>query len=352
MIALRLATVAAGAIMLVWILASAIRTVVIPRPERVWLTRVTFSVARVAANMAAGLSSDPVQRDRWLGMFGPVALLMLPVLWSLGAMVAYALVYWGIDGGSLLYALELSGSSLTTLGFVGADTTLLRMIAVSQGLLGLGLVALMISFTPSLYGTFSRREVAVGRFTVRAGEPPRPAEFILRLDAIGQLQDVGRRWADWEDWFVELGETHTSFPSLVYFRSMSPDRSWLSAAEASLDTAAIISATGMVADGGQADTMIRAGYLALRSIADFFDVEPELDPADRDQISVTRASFDAVLDKLEAGGCDLPNERDDAWQSFMGWRVNYDRSVLGLAQMVGQVDSHWKALPGTDGSAS
>ncbi len=103
--------------------------------------------------------------------------------------------------------------------------------------MGLAIVALLISFLPTLYGAFSRREVAVGRLTTRAGEPPNPVEFITRLDAIGQLAHVGDRWEEWEDWFVELGETHTTFPALIYFRSAKPDRSWVSAAEASLDTA-------------------------------------------------------------------------------------------------------------------
>jgi len=97
----------------------------------------------------------------------------------------------------------------------------------------------MISFLPSIYGTFSRREIAVGRLTTRAGEPPNPVEFIVRLHAIGRLAHIGDRWEEWEDWFVELGETHTTFPALVFFCSARPERNWLSAAEAALDTAAI-----------------------------------------------------------------------------------------------------------------
>ncbi len=342
------AAVVLGVAILIWILAAAIRTVVIPRPERVWLTRITFEVARRSVQMIGRHIADPIRRDRLLGIFGPAALLALPVLWSLFSAIGYALIFWGMSFGSIVESLELSGSSLTTLGFVPADRTAIKVVAITEGLLGLGLVALMISFIPSLYATFSHREVAVGKFTVRAGEPPSPAEFIIRLHAIGGLASVGERWEEWEDWFVELGETHTSFPALVYFRSAKPTRSWLSAAEASLDTAAIIAAADLAPNDGQADTMIRAGYLALRTIADFFDIEPEFDPSaaeDRTTLSVSRSQFEQLLDELEVAGCETALNREEIWLSYRGWRINYDRSVAGLAALIGDIGSHWDARP-------
>ncbi len=344
---IRFVAVAAGLGLVGWILAAATRTVVIPRPERVWLTRLTFEIARRSVQMIGAHIDDPIKRDRLLGLFGPAALLVLPVLWSLFAALGFALIFWAMGFGTLIESIELSGSSLTTLGFVATDSTAIRMVAIAEGLLGLGIVALMISFIPSLYATFSRREVAVGRFTVRAGDPPNPAEFIIRLEAIGAMGGIGQRWEEWEDWFVELGETHTSFPALIYFRSAKPTRSWLTAAEAALDTAAIIRATRLGPDDGQADTMIRAGYLSLRTIADFFDVEPEIDPTlDRITIeaglSVKRSRFERLLNELEAAGCKPHPNRDEVWADYRGWRVNYDRSVAGLAVLIGDVASHWE----------
>lgn len=346
MLVVHVVAIIAGVFMLLWVLASAVRTVVIPRPERVLLTKITFDVARRLTQFVSRKTMNPKRREQWLAMFGPAALLFLPVLWSVGSILAYTLIFWGMKAGTVLEAFELSGSSLTTMGFVPAPNAAARLVAVTEGLLGLGIIALMISFIPSMYSTFSRREVAVGRFTVRAGEPPSPAEFILRLDAIGQLEHVGQEWREWEDWFVELGETHTSFPALIYFRSIRPSRSWLTAAEASLDTAAIVASTGLVSNGGQADTMIRAGYLSLRAIADFFELEPELDasaPEGTDDISISRDQFDAILDTIHRGGCAIVCDRAEAWTAFRGWRINYDRAIAGLSTLVGDIDSHWYA---------
>ncbi len=338
---LQAVAVVLGVLGLAWVLSSAVKTVVVPRPERVLLTRLAFQSVRRPIMLLVRRSDDPRTRDRLLALIGPTGLLLLPVLWSIGATIAYAAIFWGLDAGSVRRSIELSGSALTTMGFVEAPTSATRLIAISEGLLGLGIVALIISFLPSLYGTFSRREIAVGRFVVRAGDPPSPAEFISRLIAIERLDDVGDRWEEWEDWFVELGETHTSFPALVFFRSARPSRSWLTVAEAALDTAALVTAADLAPPTGQADTMIRSGYLALRAIADFFGIEPEIDPASGGALSIDRSDFDRLLDQLDAGGCRVVADRDLAWQRFWGWRVNYDRAVCGLALLVGDVQSHW-----------
>lgn len=331
-----------GAVGVAWILTSVIRTVVIPRPERVWLTMRAFAAARFLADRLSRPMS-PQRRHRVLGAYGPTVLVSLPLVWSAGLIGSFALIYWGLEVGSVGDAVELSGSSLTTLGFVPAPTFTTRILAVMEALVGLAVLALMIGFLPTLYSTFSRREIAVGRLTTRAGMPPDPVVFVTRLDAIGRLDHVGERWEEWEDWFVELGETHTSFPALVYFRSADPDRSWLTAAEVALDTAALVRATNLVEQTGQADTMIRAGYLALRSIADFYRVEPESEPAVRDGLSVTRDEFERLLDRLEAEGIVVQEGRDSAWESFAGWRVNYDRAVAGLRARVGDVPTHWSS---------
>ena len=72
--------IAAGVVMLLRVLASAVRTVVIPRPERVLLTRLTFEVARRSTQLVSARIKNPARREQWLAMFGPAALLLLPVL--------------------------------------------------------------------------------------------------------------------------------------------------------------------------------------------------------------------------------------------------------------------------------
>lgn len=343
--------VVVGVVAAVWLLLSAARTLIFPRPERVWLTNTLFRSARKIATVVARRFDDHERRHWILGSFAPVVLLSLPLIWSLGLIVSFAGIFWGIDGGLFADALELSGSSLTTLGFVPADSLLTRSVAIVEGLLGLAIVALVISFLPTFYNTFSHREIAVGRLTVRAGSPPTPLEFIVRLHKIDRLHHVSQRWYEWEDWFVELGETHTTFPALVYFRSGRYDRSWLTAAETALDTAALVTSLQLIQNTGEAQTLIRSGYLALRDIADFFDIEPELPIHQYNDLSIDRESFDRLVDELAHHGVFSTVPRDTAWTAFAGWRINYDQAVVGLRELVVDVPSHWEIIAPLTGSA-
>ncbi len=338
---LNVLAIGAGLLGAIWILISALRTVVIPRPEHVWITTTAFDLARRLARALASRFESVDTRHRILGTFAPTILVSLPLIWSLGLVFSFASIYWGLDVGTLREAFDLSGSSLTTLGFVAAPTFATRVLAIVEALMGLAIVALMISFLPTIYGTFSRREIAVGRLTTRAGDPPNPTEFLSRLQTIGRLEHIGQRWEEWEDWFVELGETHTTFPALIYFRSARPGRSWVSAAETAMDTAALVMATGISPKTGQADVMIRSGYLALRSIADFYRIEPEQDPQSAGPLSVTRADFEAMLSELSGRGVQMNADHDEAWRVFAGWRINYDQAIAGLSKLVHDVPTHW-----------
>jgi hypothetical protein len=145
---------------------------VIPRPEHVWITTSAFNLARRFSHWRATRTDDEHRRHRILGAFAPIVLISLPLMWSVGVIVSFSGIFWALLGGSVLDAVELSGSSLTTLGFTQAPTFLTRIVAIVEALLGLALVALVISLLPTLYTTFSHREIAVGKLTIPRGSRP------------------------------------------------------------------------------------------------------------------------------------------------------------------------------------
>ena len=75
---------------------------------------------------------------------------------------------------------------------------------------------------------------------VRAGDPPTPATMLIRYHRIedGGMQ-LTELWRQWESWFADIEESHTTFPVLAFFRSPQPQRSWITAAGALLDAAAL-----------------------------------------------------------------------------------------------------------------
>jgi hypothetical protein len=131
--------------------------------------------------------------------------------------------------------------------------------------------------------------------------------------------------------------------SLAFFRSPDPRRSWITAAGALLDSAALRYAVLDIPFTPQAATCLRAGYLALRAIADVFDQPVDHDPAPDDPISITRDEFEEVCDRLARAGTPLRADRHEAWRTFSGWRVNYDQAVLGLAALVMAPYAPWSS---------
>jgi hypothetical protein len=238
-------------------------------------------------------------------------------------------------------AFEQSGSSLLTLGF--ADDSRGPVIAATfvEATLGLGLVALLISFLPTMYQQFSRREVLVSQLDTRAGTPPSPVTLFRRAQRIGW--DTDDLWLEWERWFAEVEESHTSYLALPFFRSPHHARSWITAAGAVLDSASLRTSTVDMPRSWQAQLCIRAGYLCLRRMAGSYGVPYDPSPAPTDPIAVTRDEFDAVVDQLVEAGVPVKPDRDQAWRDFAGWRVNYDTPLLALCGLLMAPYAPWSS---------
>jgi hypothetical protein len=165
--------------------------------------------------------------------------------------------------------------------------------------------------------------------------------MVQRFNRLHRLSAMHETWVLWEPWFAELEETHTTLPVLAYYRSPTADRSWITAAGVVLDAAALVNAAVEVEHDVQADLTIRAGYLALRRICDFFRIAYDPAPRPTDQTSVSRAMFETALDELAAAGVALKPDRDQAWLDFNGWRVNYDRPLLALSVLTMAPPARW-----------
>jgi len=340
----RIVAFVAGFMVIAGTLTSAIRTVILPRAASSWLTRAVFRAARLPFVALAGPRHSYERRDRILALYGPVTLMALPMVWLTMVLVGFTLVMWGLLNQSLADAFYLAASSITTLGFAPADTFLERLLAFMASGLGLSLLALLISFLPAIYTAFARREAQVGQLEVRAGSPPSAVAFLERHHLIGSLDDrieINSTFQRWERWFAEVEESHLTYPVLVFFRSPQLDRSWVVAAGTMLDTAALVASCLPRRAVGSAGLCIRAGFLALRRIADFFGIEFDPDPAPSDPISITRAEFDEAWERMAAVGIELKPDRDQAWRDFAGWRVNYDTVLLALADITVAAYAPW-----------
>ena len=135
----------------------------------------------------------------------------------------------------------------------------------------------------------------------RAGTPPSAVALLRRHQLIGWLEDTGPLFSDWEKWFADIEETHTSQGTLVFFRSPLPERSWITAAGAVLDAAALNLAVVDVPWEPRAALCLRAGFLSLRRIADFFRIpyDPTPPPTTRSAWLVTSSTRRAASSKTQ-----------------------------------------------------
>ncbi|HEX2701484.1 MAG TPA: hypothetical protein VHM89_14890 [Acidimicrobiales bacterium] len=342
MVAVRVAVFVAGAALVAWSVSSAVRTMVIPRALQSVIARGVFEAVRGVLRIFMRGDASYERRDAVMALFGPVSMLLLPAVWLAIVHAGFSCMYWGLGSRSARAAYELSGSSLFTLGSRVGDLPS-QTLGFAEAGMGIGLLALLITYLPSLYGTFNRREVAVALLEVRADNPPSGPNMIIRYHRIGWDGGLTAVWKDWETWFADLEETHTSLPALVFFRSAQPAQSWVTAAGAVLDGAALRTSTVDGPREPEADLCIRAGYVALRHLADFFQIPYDPDPQQGDPVSVTREEYDDVCDRMAAAGVPLKADRDQAWLDFTGWRVNYDAPLIALASLTMAPQAPWSS---------
>ncbi len=333
----------AGSAIVLATLASAVKTVVVPRAEPVMLSRWVFVALRKPFDTAVRRAPTWERADRIMSRFAPFALLTLPIVWLAVVLAGFVPIYWALGVRWPREAFEQSGSALLTLGFAVDHHAPVIFAMFVEAILGLGLVALLISFLPTMYQLFSRREVLVSQLDVRAGTPPTPANLFRRAQRIGWMDELDGFWLEWERWFTEVEESHTSYLALSFFRSPHHGRSWITAAGGVLDSAALRMSAVDLPRSWQAQLCVRAGYLALRRIAAAYGIRFDPDPAPTDPIAITRDEFDQVLAELAEADVPLKPDTDQAWRDFAGWRVNYDTPLLALSGLLMAPVSPWSS---------
>jgi len=332
----------AGFIIVILTLFSAFSTFVLPRAARSQLNRIVFGLLRRFFDAILHLVKTYERRDAIMAYYAPLAVISLLPVWYLLILLGYAAMYWSLGVSEVFAALRLSGSSLFTLGFEISKTPPVTLVVFTEAMTGLMLVGLLIAYLPTMYSAFSRREQVVNMLEVRAGSPPSAAEMLLRFHRNHGLEKLSDYWKVWESWFADIEESHTTLPALVFFRSPRSENSWLTAAGAVLDAASITLSAVEIPYEVSAALCIRAGFLAFRRIANYFDIPNPQDPHfPQTSICVERAEFDAVLDQLDAAGLPLKPNREKAWQDFAGWRVNYDRSLILLCGLIMAPTAPW-----------
>jgi hypothetical protein len=343
-VALDAVAILAGAGIVVATTLSAIATLVVPRGVPARLTRTVFLVVRRLFDLRVKVARTYERGESAMAWYAPLSLLALAGTWLVLICAGFSAIFFGLGAGSAVESFEASASSLTTLGFVGVDGFAQITAGAVCASLGLLLIALLISYLPTIYSSFQRRESLVTRAVMQAGSPPSGIELLVRFQRLAGLDALpSNTWQPWTAGFVDIEESHTSIAALPFFRSPRPERHWLTATGAVLDAASLRASTIDLPRDLEAELTIRAGYLAVRHIADFFAIGYDADPQRGDPISITRDEWEEARRQLAAEGVPVRDDVDEAWLDFAGWRVNYDVPLLALSTLTMAPYAPWSS---------
>jgi ion channel len=360
-------TAVLGIAILLIVLWDGFETMVLPRrvTRKVRLTRLFY---RTAWRLWSGIGRRMAQgkrRDAYLSIFGPLSLFLLFLLWGISLLVSFGLLFYAAGAGSFLSCLYMSGSSFFTLGSATPRTGLEKIITIAEGGLGMGFLALVISYLPVMYQSFSRREAVISLLDARGGSPAAALE-LLRRHGHGQGMDcLPELLRSWEHWAAELLESHVSYPVLVYFRSQHDNQSWLAALTTILDTCTLVIQSTGGETGWQAQLTFAMARHAVVDLAQILRIEPRaphpdrLPPADCQHLQKTlaKAGIDMTHDSAAAEKIAelramyepfvnsmadylllrlppwLHSGRVDNWRTSAWGRISIHTSVLPLADL-------------------
>ncbi len=385
----------AGLILFAITTVSLMRTIIVPRALRSVVADAVSKAVTLTGWGIARLRREYVKRDAVMAWAGPSILLLQLITWLLLYLLSYGLLLYGISGQSLGDSLRQAGSSLFTLGFADTNTgeqTIIDFIAAATGPI---VIALMIGFLPTIYGSYLNRETAVTDISVSTGEPAWGPEMLSRHALSGNIEGIGPDFRTWADLSARMRMSHTMYPVLIWVRSSRAFRHYLVSLLAMLDAAALLvsltqtldrrPAFGLLIQGGQTFEVlyaVAAHRRSWRSRLPFIgknlpspeaeqkvesrlpgwnrkiiavemasdqdalnglgaDAVAALSLRERDGITLPREEFDKAVDLLRKSGFPIERDLDEAWNQFTAARSRYEYAAYALCELLDATPAPW-----------
>jgi hypothetical protein len=332
--------------------ASVIKTLLIPRNLSSAIGKAVATSVLAVYRVVTAKVDDVSRRERIYASGAPTYLFALLVCWIICLYVGYTLMLLPFAHHSLDFAARLSGSSLFTLGFAAPAGAAPYGIVFAAAISGLGVIALMIGYMPTLYAAYNRRETLVIMLEALSGKPPWGPELLARQELIRNTSYLPRLYERWTEWAADISESHTTYQTLIYFRSRYPEQAWPLALLAVLDAAALHLSLNPDSAPAEIRPFLRVGYVTMRSIAGTLGIEVSDDPHPDDPLTLTRDDFDHGVQHIAEAGWAFERAPDEAWAHFRGWRVNYEAAAHGIAAHLDLPPALWSGPRGRLGVAA
>jgi hypothetical protein len=327
--------VVAGIVVIVLSTGLAIRTFMVPAGAPPLINRVIFRFTQSLFDAAIRPVRSEARRQGILSLFAPVSLLVVlaVVLALIG--FGYTLALYGAGIKPLIRAFLFSGSALSTLGFESPGSNFwVIVLSAFEALTVVTIVALLIGYLPTIYSSYQQREQAVTNLDELTGPQPDGVKVIDAYVNIFGPTRLGELWQTWLGWFADLATSGSTLSGELYLRSSRWDRSWISAAGAMLDAAALVESCIDLSTDPAADRLVRFGSRALRQVLEPLRLHcPEEPKWTATPINVTQDEFDEAYDHFQQAGLPMKPDKEAAWRSFAQHRVQYECQLMTLVRL-------------------
>ena len=327
--------VLSGIVVIVVSTGLAIRTFMVPSGAPPLINRVIFRFTQALFDAVIRPVRSEARRQGILSLFAPVSLLIVlaVVLALIG--FGYTLALYGAGIKPLIRAFLFSGSALSTLGFESPGNSFwVIVLSAVESLTVVIIVALLVAYLPTIYSSYQQREQAVNNLDELTGPQPDGVKVVDAYVNVFGPSRLGELWQTWIGWFTDLATSGSTLSGELFLRSSRWERSWICAAGAMLDAAALVDSSVDLTTDPAADRLVRFGSRTLRQILEPLQLRcPDQPKWPEIPINITHQEFDEAYAHLQQSGLPMKPDKNAAWKTFAQHRVQYECPLMTLVRL-------------------
>jgi hypothetical protein len=325
----------AGIVVIIVSTGLAIRTFMVPAGAPPLINRVIFRFTQALFDVVTRPVRSEARRQGILSLFAPVSLLVVlaVVLALIG--FGYTLALYGAGIKPLIRAFLFSGSALSTLGFESPGNNFwVIVLSAVESLTVVTIVALLIGYLPTIYSSYQQREQAVSNLDELVGTQPDGIKVVDAYVNVFGPSRLGELWQTWIGWFADLATSGSTLSGELFLRSARWERSWICAAGAMLDAAALVDSSVDLTTDPAADRLVRLGSRSLRQVLEPLGLRcPDQPKWPETPINITQQEFEDAYGHLQQSGLPMKPDKNAAWATFAEHRVQYECQLMTLVRL-------------------
>jgi hypothetical protein len=280
----------------------------------------------------------PVRRRGKRGVpvsFAPFVLVTTFLIWMLLLTFGFAIMALGLKDSfspplpSFGQAVYVVGSAVVTTGQSETEALgLARWVTVGAGFCGLAVLTMAVTYLLGVQNSIERRDTGIFKMRTSAGHPPSALALLEKFAVLGARDELCEVLHNGRDWCATVRQSHSSHPSLIYFRSIGTGSGWPAALGALLDLALILEK--LVDDPrlvGPAVLLREEALQMAEALGQLIGLEPNRDlPADE--------AIERLTERLERAGYSVRGAPHDR-QGFAEARAPAVQYVGAMADHLG-----------------